>query len=203
MAVTRKKAGHAWLTLQLPSPSSWTVLRKSGVSLKCSASQVAREEAHELTCVPAPAEQQCRCSPNKPFASALCIAGRGNSSDPDWLLSPRQDTWWKALDTNLPSQRVAVMHHQMFNCSYSMAFPCRGDPSALLSTSAQVSLWLPPDWHRLSTADQLSDGSAQGDLLFSRRLWIWIALRIPGKSWHIHLKSCLFPACSLNCTHPW
>lgn len=76
--------------LQLPSPSSWTVLRKSGASLKRSASHVPTEEAHEPTCMPAPAEQQCRCSPNKP--SAPCTAARGEGSNPGWLSRPRQDT---------------------------------------------------------------------------------------------------------------
>lgn len=87
MAVRSKRARHAWLTLQLPSPSSWRVLRKSRVSLECSASQVSTAEAHEPTRMPAPAEHQWRCSPNKFLFSALCIASRGKGSNPDWLLS--------------------------------------------------------------------------------------------------------------------
>lgn len=174
--------------LHLPSPSSWIVLRKSGVNLKCSASHVPTEEAHDPTCMAAPIEQQCRCSPKKLFSSALCIVGRGKGSNPDCLLSPRQDTLWKAFDTYLPSQRAAVMHHQMCNhSSYSTAqHPAHWQRSLLIGIGLEMLI----SW-------------ATGDLPFSCRLWIWIALRIPGKSWHIHSKSCLFPECSLSCTQPW
>lgn len=80
-----RKERHAWLILQLPFPSSWTVLRKSGVSLKYSASRISREEASELARVPTPAQQQHRCSPNNSFTSAVCIAGRGKSSPQELL----------------------------------------------------------------------------------------------------------------------
>lgn len=121
------------------------------------------------------------------------------------LLSPRRDIWRKAFDAELPSQRFAVMHHQMRN--RSPVFHCFSSQgmtaSVLLSISVQVSLiLLSPDWGRLSNAGQLSNSAAQRDLPFSCGLWIWIALRIPSKSWHIHLKSCLFPECSLNFTQP-
>lgn len=56
------------------------------------------------------------------------------------LLSPRQDIQRKVSDTSPPSQRVAVMHHQMHN--HSSVFHCfflQGvTASVLLSTSVQV-----------------------------------------------------------------
>lgn len=60
------------------------------------------------------------------------------------LLSPRRDIWRKAFDTKLPSQRFAVMHHQM--CNHSPVFHCFSSQgmiaSVLLSISVQVSLIL-------------------------------------------------------------
>lgn len=145
-------------------------------------------------------------SPKTAVASAVYVASRGKGSPPRFaLLSPRQDIWRKAFDTSLASQRFAVMHHQMHNhSSVFHRFSLQGMIASVpLSISGQVSLIpLSPDWHGLSNAGQLSSGSVQRDLLFSCGLWIWIALRIPGKSWHSHLKSCLFPVCSLNRTQP-
>ena len=58
------------------------------------------------------------------------------------LLPPRQDIRRKAFDTNLPSQSVAVMYHQMRN--HSSVFHCFSlqgmIASVLLSLSVQVSL---------------------------------------------------------------
>lgn len=50
-------------------------MRKSETSLKCSASRTPTE-ASKPRCVPTPAQQQQRCSPNNPFASAMCTASK-------------------------------------------------------------------------------------------------------------------------------
>lgn len=82
MAATSKK-GKACIAYTFPS--SWTVPRKSGVSLKYSPSRISTEAASKPTCVPTPAQQQYRCSPNNPFTSAVCVAGRRKSSPPESL----------------------------------------------------------------------------------------------------------------------